>query len=296
MSMITLAELATRIPDGIKLAVPKDDTGVSVAAIVALVRRGIKNLHLVCLPTSGLPAELLIGAGCVRTLETSAITLGEYGAAPQFGRIAKDGSVKLVDATCPAVYAGMQASQKGIPFIPLRGIFNSDLLTNRADWTIIDNPFTADDPIVAIGAIDPNVALFHAEAGDRFGNVFMGRNRDCLLMAHASKASFCTVETIVEGNLLDDPARAGAVVPAMYLDGVAHVPQAAWPVGFGDDYPVNDQWMKRYVSEARDCAGFDAWLDDLIDQAPWAAEVESIAKTDVDKARIDTAATERQKS
>lgn len=269
MNTMSLGQLASSIPDNSKLVLPKDDTGVSVAAVLALIQRGVGNLHLVCLPTSGLPAELLLGAGCVKTLETSAITLGEYGAAPQFMRIAKDGSTALVDATCPAVYAGMQASQKGIPFMPLRGILDSDLLAHRSDWAVIGNPLAENDPIVAIGAIDPDVALFHADAVDQFGNIFVGRNRDCLLMAHAARATFCTVERTVPGNLLDDPARSGAVIPSMYVDGVAHVPQAAWPVGFADEYGPDDAVMRRYVAEARSAEGFQACVDAIAGEAPW---------------------------
>ncbi len=68
----SLAELAARVPDGAKLAVPRDITGPAMAATRALIRRGVRGLHLVCVPTSGLQADLLIGAGCVAALETSA--------------------------------------------------------------------------------------------------------------------------------------------------------------------------------------------------------------------------------
>lgn len=273
MNLITLTELAKQIPDGAKLVVPKDDTGVSVAATFALIARGIKNLHLVCLPVSGLQTDMLIGAGCVDTLETSAVTLGEYGAAPRFTDAAKTGSVNLIDGTCPAIYAGMQASQKGIPFIPLRGILDSDLLNHRTDWKIIDNPFQSDDPIVAIKAINPQVGLFHAQAVDQFGNVFIGRDRDGLLLAHAAKQTFCTVEQTVAGNLLDDPDKAGAVVPAMYLSGVAHVAQAAWPIGFGDTYPGDDHWLRQYAASARDANSFTQWLHDAHAASPWADQI-----------------------
>ena len=268
-NLISVAELAQSIPDGTKLAIAKDGSGVSIVSTVALIERGIRDLHLVCVPTSGLQADLLIGAGCVATLETSAITLAEYGAAPRFSQAVKQGSIKLVDATCPAVYAGMQASQKGIPFIPLRGIIDSDLLNHRSDWQVIDNPFADQDPIVAIKAIDPQIALFHAFAADRFGNVFLGRDRDGLLLAHAARTSFVTVENILEGNLLDDPDRAGSVIPAMYIEGIAHVPQGSWPLPFGDIAPGSDEWMQRYVGQARDPQGFTQWIDDASAAAPW---------------------------
>ena len=54
------------------LAVPREVSGVAMAATRALIRRGVKRLHLVALPTSSLQADLLIGAGCVESIETSA--------------------------------------------------------------------------------------------------------------------------------------------------------------------------------------------------------------------------------
>ena len=52
------------IVDGCVLAVPRESAGVPMAATRALIRRGVKRLHLIALPTSTLQADLLIGAGC----------------------------------------------------------------------------------------------------------------------------------------------------------------------------------------------------------------------------------------
>ena len=65
------------IPDGAMVVVPRESSGVPMEATRALIRRGVKRLHLVALPTSTLQADMLIGAGCVETLETSAVSLGE---------------------------------------------------------------------------------------------------------------------------------------------------------------------------------------------------------------------------
>ena len=80
----SLDDALAPIKDGCVLAVPRESSGVPMAATRALIRRGIKRLHLIALPTSSLQADLLIGAGCIETLETSAVSLGEFGAAPRF--------------------------------------------------------------------------------------------------------------------------------------------------------------------------------------------------------------------
>ena len=260
MEFIGIDELATQIADGTKLVVAKDESGVALAATLALIRRGVRGLHLVTTPVSGLQADLLIGAGCVAILESSGITLGEYGAAPCFTRAVKAGAITLRDATCPAIYAGLQAAQKGIPFMPLRGILATDVLAHRPEWKVIANPFADHDPIVVLPAIRPDVALFHAPLADRFGNVFIGRQRELMLLAHASRRTLVTVEQVFDGNLLEDDARAGSVIPALYVSAIAHAPRGAWPLGFGDAYAADDAWFTRYVREARSAEGFDAML------------------------------------
>ncbi len=143
----TLDEAIAPITDGCTLAVPRETSGVAMAATRALIRRSVKRLHLVALPTSTLQADLLIGAGCVETLETSAVSLGEFGPATRFTAAILSGAIRMLDATCPALHAQFQAAEKGVPFMPLSGLL-SDVLAHRADWKIINNPFGNDDPIV----------------------------------------------------------------------------------------------------------------------------------------------------
>src|SRR5579859_785514 len=137
----SLDDALANIGDGCLLVVPREDSGVPMAATRALIRHGVKRLHLVTLPTSSLQADLLIGAGCVDTLETSAVSLGEFGPAPRFSAAITAGSIHMKDATCPALHAALQASEKGVPFMPLRGLIGSDLMKFRGDWKTIDNPF-----------------------------------------------------------------------------------------------------------------------------------------------------------
>src|SRR5580692_1907084 len=144
----TIEEALTPIGDGIMLAVPREVAGVPMEATRALIRRGVRNLHLVALPTSSLQADLLIGAGAIAVLETSAVSLGEFGPAPRFTAAIKAAAIRMMDATCPALHAQFQAAEKGVPFMPLRGIIGSDILTYRPDWRVIDNPFANSDPIV----------------------------------------------------------------------------------------------------------------------------------------------------
>src|SRR5476651_190359 len=113
----SLDDALAAVTDGCMVVVPREVSGVPMAATRALIRRGVRRLHLMALPTSSLQADLLIGAGCVATLETSAVSLGEFGSAPRFTAAVISGTIKMKDATCPAIYAALEAAGKGIPFM-----------------------------------------------------------------------------------------------------------------------------------------------------------------------------------
>jgi glutaconate CoA-transferase subunit A len=266
---ILLDDLAARVADGALLAVPKDESGVAMAATFALLRRDVRNLHLLCVPTSGLQADLLIGAGCVATVECGAVSLDEFGPAPRFRDAIQRGRVRIVDSTCPAVYAALQAAEKGNPFAPLRGLIGSDVQRLRNDWLVIDNPFAdSRDPIVLLPAIRPDVALFHGRLGDRFGNVWVGNRRELFIMAHAAKATLATVEDVFDGDLVADERYAAGTIPALYIEAVAHAPNGAWPLALSNRYPCDDAVLRDYARAARSNDGFRDWVARHVKHAP----------------------------
>jgi len=259
--IVSLQALAAEVKSGMKVAVPADYCGVAMAATAAILAEGPRDLHLVCVPVTGMQGDMLIGGGLVGTLESSAVTLGEAGGAPRFIDGVRCGAFRLMDATCPAVHSGLIAAQKGVPFLPIRGIIGSDLLKTRTDWRIIDNPFGTDDPIVVVPAIHPDIALFHAPEADRYGNVRIGRRRELVTMAHAAKATLVTVERISETSLLHDENSAAGVLPALYVNTIALAPRGAWPIGLWGEYPSDPDEIARYAAMARTADGFAAYVD-----------------------------------
>lgn len=255
MSLInkqSLDTLVASIPDGASVAIPPDYSGCAMAAVRALIALRCRGLHLIGVPSGGFQADMLIGAGCVSVLEAAAVTLGEYGPPPAFTRAVKAGALTLRDATCPAIHAGLQAAEKGVPFLPLRGILGSDILVHRPDWRVIDNPFAdAADPIVLIPAIRPDIALFHALKADRHGNVWVGVRRELMLMAHAAVRTLVTVERVEDRDFLADPETAAGTIPSLYISAIAEAPDGAWPVGLDGAYAPDAAALGAYVREAR---------------------------------------------
>jgi glutaconate CoA-transferase subunit A len=249
----TLQDLAARVPDGAMVVVPPDYGGVAIALTRALIARPVRDLHLLASPSSGIQADLLIGAGCVRVMEAAAVTLGEFGPAPAFTAAVKAGAIRMIDSTCPAIHAALNAAEKGLPFIPLRGLIGSDVLRHRADWKVTQNPFAeAEDPIVLLPALQPDIALFHAAAADSEGNVWFGRRRELLVMAHAARRTFVTVERVLDTCFFDREECVAGVLPALYVDAIAVAPRGAWPLGLDDVYDTDAAAMTQYAAGTLD--------------------------------------------
>lgn len=91
-----LAEAAALVPDGATVAIGRPP---ALALIEQLISQQRRDLHLVGVPTGDIGIELLIGAGCARSIESSGVDLGEDGQAPAFARAVEQGRLKVFEST-----------------------------------------------------------------------------------------------------------------------------------------------------------------------------------------------------
>jgi glutaconate CoA-transferase, subunit A len=256
-----LESLAARVPDGALVAIAPDYSWVPMALVRALIRRKARDLHLLAVPISGLAADLLIGAGCVGTLEAAAVSLGEAGPAPRFSDAVEKGAIAMRDSTCPAIHTALQAAEKGVPFMPLAGLVGSDLIEHRDDWKVVEDPLDkGGGPIVLLPAIRPDVAVFHSPRADREGNVWISRRRELMTMAHAAKATLVTVESIEDRDFLADDATAAGTLASLYVTAVAKAKGGARPLGLTGCYGRDLAHIQAYAEEAATAEGFRRYL------------------------------------
>jgi len=250
-------DLAALIPDGALVALPPDYSLVAMEVVRCLIRKKSRDLRLLGVPILGLSADLLIGAGCVAEVETSAVSLGEAGLAPRFTEAAEKGEIRIKDATCPAIHAALQAAEKGVPFMPIAGIGESDLVKERADWK-------QQGDLVLVPAIRPDFALFHARWADDAGNVWVGRRRELATAAHAARNTLVSYEEHRTGDMLDDELLAPGVISAVYIGATAQAPRGAWPLGVAGVYGVDDPHLSQYAKAAKTREGFQAYLQEWV--------------------------------
>ena len=220
--------MVATITSGSSIALFKNAISYVIGA--HLLNSMVTNLHVITVPTGGLLIDLLIKHEKISHIETSGISLGEDGPAKSFttalegknfiDSVPPKNPIKITDATCPAIYAGLQAAEKGIPFMPIRGLIGSDILHNREELKVINNPFKEDDLIVCIPPIAPDFTFFHVSLADSEGNVFIGSDSELKLLAHVSKKTLVSADMIIETNLLMDPNYKNNTISNFYIDGI----------------------------------------------------------------------------
>ena len=220
--------MVATITSGSSLALFKNSVSYEIGA--QLLNSAATDLHVITVPTGGLLIDLLIKHQKISHIETSGVSLGEDGPAKNFtaameGKNLIDSEdrgngIKITDATCPAIYAGLQAAEKGIPFMPIRGLLGSDILQKREELKVINNPFKKDDLIVCVPPIVPDFTFFHVPLADSQGNIFIGSDSELKLLAHVSKKTLVSADMIVESNLLKDPDYKNNTISNFYIDGI----------------------------------------------------------------------------
>jgi glutaconate CoA-transferase subunit A len=263
--VVTLDALVARIVDGTHLAIPVDFnaffSGAAMEVTRRLIRAGRRDLRLLCVPSNGLQADILIGAGCVAEIEAGAMLMPELGTPPRFVAATRAGRVRSKDTTCPAIFHGLGAAEKGVSFMPVAGIVGSDLLKTRDDWRVIADPYDSSLRQLVVPAIRPDIALFHAPLADRHGNVWLGRRREIALLAHAARRTLVTVERIVDEDLMNTPLREDGTLSGVYVEAVAECPDGSWPLSAGNEAPGDPDAMREYFEMAKSDAGFKEYLE-----------------------------------
>lgn len=90
----TLSEAAAAVPCGSRIVIGGAMVGSPMAFVRELIRQGKNDLDLVCSPIGGINIDMLVGAGCARSVEFPQVSLGEFGMAQNFRRAVESGRVK----------------------------------------------------------------------------------------------------------------------------------------------------------------------------------------------------------
>ncbi len=259
----TLPDAIGAIPDGATLALTKFNP---MEAVREIIRQRRRNLHLVGVPTAGFGVDLLVAAGCVRSVESGAFVLGNHGAARNYLRAIGAGEITLKESSCPLIEMQLQAGASGFSFTPSFGLVGSDLMAQRPDLKIIDDPYEPGRRIVIAPSLRPDVAIIHGMRADRDGNIVTTIHNEDRLIVQAAQYAIATVEE-VRDDALDHMACDEQVIPGIYFNAISVVPGGSQPFacrGYrGDDRPA----IEAYLAASRAAEDMQAYVDAIRSEA-----------------------------
>ena len=153
----------------------------------------------------------------------------------------------------------------GLPSLPVKGMLGSDLLEISeivGGQKLFNDPFTGEE-MIAVRAIEPDIAVIHAQKADEFGNVRIeGPVYEDVIKAKASKKVVVTAEEIIpDGEFRKSPER--TTLPHFLVDAVVHAPKGAYPCSCCNYYDVDYGHIEEYIHAVADDR-FDDYLQQYV--------------------------------
>jgi glutaconate CoA-transferase subunit A len=257
--LMSLSEaVAALVGDGDSVALEGFTHLIPFAAGHELLRQGRRELELIRM-TPDVLYDQMIGMGAARKLVFS------YGGNPGVGSLHRFRDAIEHDWPRPIEieehsHAGMAnryaAGAARLPCAVMRGYLGTDLYKHTR-VAPITCPFTGEQ-LVALPALNPDVAIIHAQEADRHGNVQLwgipGVQKEVVL---ASKRSLATVERIVDEL---EPRAGGVILPGWVLNAVAQAPggsQPSYSLGLTER---DNEFYRLWDPISRDRETFEAWM------------------------------------
>jgi glutaconate CoA-transferase, subunit A len=257
--LVSLSEALHGVKDGMQVA-----TGgwifdsQPVALVRELIRRRVRDLHLIPSPGSIAP-DLLIGAGCVRRLSCVFLSFEQFGLAPQFRRAAEAGQIEILEMDGPALAGGLRAGACDLPYMLIPDLGTDLPNVNPSTYQRMATA-PGERPLFKVPAIQPDIVLLHAQRGDEFGNIqYRGAPFFDPFLARAGKRVIVSVDEIVSNDEIRRTNRL-TKIPAAFVNAVVELPRGAHPAASASNYEIDGGHLAEYVKASQDVESYGGYL------------------------------------
>ncbi|MEV0185369.1 CoA-transferase [Streptomyces sp. NPDC050625] len=232
-----------------------------MAAVRELIRAGRRDIRAITVVGSA-DMDLLAAAGVLGHLSFSMVTMEAFGLAPNVRRAIESGSLPFTEYTGLGLLIGLEAQGRGVPYLPYRGPFGSDIPARYPDvYATVTCPFTGEE-LTAVRAVQPDVAIVHALRADAEGNAqWDGTSGPDVEMAKAARRTIVTCEEIVDRDVIVANAHM-TKLPGFYTDAVIEAPFGAHPTSHIPRYAM-DAWELMDYATAAAGPAFSAYVDQI---------------------------------
>lgn len=266
---MTEDEVVAQLADGMTIGIGGWASRRKPMSMVrAIARSSLKNLTLVSY--AGPDVGLLCALGKVAKVVFAFASLDTIPLEPHFRNARQNGTIEAEEYDEGMLQWGLYAAGLRLPFLPTRAGLGSDVLRVNPQLRTVRSPYSDGEELVAMPAIELDVALIHMNRADRAGNgQFLGPDLffdDLFCMA--AKRRFMSCERIVETSEL---AQAGSLhtlrINRMLTDGVVEAPLGAHFTECPPDYPRDEAFQREYAASAKEPAALQRFVERYVNVA-----------------------------
>jgi glutaconate CoA-transferase subunit A len=261
--ILSLSEaVASLVRDGDAVVLEGFTHLIPFAAGHELLRQGRRELELIRM-TPDVLYDQMIGVGAARKLVFSYAGNPGVGSLHRLRDAIEHGWPREIEIEEHS-HAGMAnryaAGASGMPCALMRGYVGNDLEAHTRVERVTC-PFTGEQ-LVAVPALEPDVAIVHAQEADRAGNVQLwgipGVQKEAVL---AAERSLVTVERIVDEL---EPRPGAIVMPGWTIDAIAQVPAGSQPSYSHGITRRDNDFYRAWDGISRDRDAFTAWMEEHV--------------------------------
>ncbi|MFV0463937.1 MAG: CoA transferase subunit A [Nostocoides sp.] len=259
MHSVSLEEAAAAIPDGATVYLGGAVLNRRPVAVCrGLVDRGARDLDVVTLAGS-VDVDMLVGAGCVRSVRSCYVGMGHAGFAPNFSAAVKAAAISDIEYSEWTMLQGLRAAAEGLPFLPTRAGGGSDVVA-ALDFKEVVDPYTG-TPYLAVPPLKPEIAVIHAWRSSPGGDIQFGWPPEHLWDVDilAARAAGLVVVTVEELATAEEVAARSELTRlfGFEVDFLVHAPAGSWPTACPPVADVDEHALDEYVRRGGDLAALE---------------------------------------
>lgn len=266
MKLTSMKDAISRyVQDGAVVAIEGFTAFICFSAAHEIIRQQKKELTL-CRMTPDLIYDQLVAAGCASKLVFSYLGNPGVGSLHCIRRAVEKGiprPLEIEEYSHFGMVGRFIAGAAKLPFYPLRSYAGADLAEANPRIKFIQDPYSSGQ-IAVVPALNPDVAIIHAQRCDEQGNTqlwgLVGMQKEA---AFSARHVIVVVEEIVSEEVIrSDPNR--TLIPHMAVDAVVHQPKGAHPSYVQGYYDRDNQFYLAWDEISREEQQVQAWLEEWV--------------------------------
>lgn len=247
-----------------------------MALVREIARSQLKDLTVVSY--GGPDVGLLCAAGKLKRLIFGFVMLDMLPLDAHFRSARQSGALQISEIDEGMLQLGLRAASMRLPFLPTRAGLGTDVVRHNEWIRTVRSPYSDNELLLAVPAIQLDAALLHVTEADELGNTVIMSPDPFFdeVIGRAAKRTYVTCERIAPTSDVCTVERARyQPFERSVVSGVVEAPFGAHPTANAPDYGIDVEHLNEY-SAAATADGWAAYRRKYVDLADHDAYVTAV--------------------